>query len=184
MPPLPDRFGIRTAATDDARDIATVHVASWRHAYRGLLDEGYLTGLSTDELSDRWERLIDGLPPTEHLLVVETGGSVVGYAHIGPSRGADAAPRTGELYSLYVGPDHWDVGAGRAVHDAGLEAMAGDGHLWARLWMLGTNDRARRFYRRQGWTTVTGRRTQEFGGRTVIDERLGRSLAPSLATRV
>jgi ribosomal protein S18 acetylase RimI-like enzyme len=176
MPALPDRFTIRTAATDDAPDIATVHVASWRHAYRGLLDGDYLAGLSTDELADHWGRLIDGLPSTEHLLVVETGGSVIGYAHTGPSRGAAAAPRLGELYSLYVRPDHWDLGVGRAIHDAGLEGMAGDGCLRATLWMLGTNDRARRFYRRLGWTTVSGRRTQEFGGQTVVDERLGRSL--------
>jgi ribosomal protein S18 acetylase RimI-like enzyme len=179
MPSLPDRFSIRTGAADDARDIATVHVTAWRHAYRGLLDEGYLAGLSTDALTDHWGRLIDRLSPAERLLVVETGGSVVGYAHTGPGRGADAAPRTGELYSLYVGPDHWDHGVGRALHDQGLEGMAGDGYRRARLWMLGTNDRARRFYGRQGWATVPGRRTQEFGGRTVVDERLGRSLEPT-----
>jgi ribosomal protein S18 acetylase RimI-like enzyme len=179
MPSLPDRCRIRTAATDDARVIATVQVTSWWRAYRGLLDAAYLAGLSTDELTGHWERLIDRLPSTEHLLVVETGGSVVGYAHTGPSRGVDAAPQVGELYSLYVSPDHWDLGVGRAIHDAGLEGMAGDGYLRATLWMLGTNDRARRFYGRQGWTTVAGRRTQEFGGHTVVDERLGRSLTPT-----
>jgi ribosomal protein S18 acetylase RimI-like enzyme len=179
MPPPTDRFGIRTAATDDGREIANVHVTSWRHAYRGLLAEGYLDGLSTDELTDHWERVIDTLPQNERLLVAEAGGSVVGYAHTGPSRGADAAPPIGELYSLYVRPDHWDLGVGRAIHDAGLEGMAGDGYRRATLWMLGTNDRARRFYGRQGWTTVAGRRTQEFGGQKVVDERLGRSLPPT-----
>ena len=159
--------------------MATVQVTSWRTAYRGLLDEGYLGGLSTDQLTDHWERAIDRLPSTEHLLVIETEGSVVGYAHTGPSRGGDAAPQAGELYALYVRPDHWDLGVGRAIHDAGLEGMAGDGYLRARLWMLGTNDRARRFYGRQGWTTVAGRRTQEFGGQTVVDERLGRTLTPT-----
>jgi ribosomal protein S18 acetylase RimI-like enzyme len=179
MPSLPDRFTIRPAGTDDARDMAAVQVTSWRRAYRGLLDEGYLAGLSSDQLTDHWERVIDRLPATEHLLVVETGGSVVGYAHTGPSRGADAAPETGELYSLYVSPDHWDLGVGRAIHDAGLKAMVDDGYRQATLWMLGTNDRARRFYGRQGWTTVAGRRTQEFGGQTVVDERLGRPLTPA-----
>jgi ribosomal protein S18 acetylase RimI-like enzyme len=179
MSPLPDRFRIRTAVTDDARDIATVNVAAWRHAYRGLLNEGYLAGLSTDERTLHWERLIDGLPPTEHVLVAENGESLVGYAHTGPSRGDDAAPQIGELYSLYARPDHWDRGVGRAIHDAGLEGMADDGYLRAALWMLSTNDRARRFYGRQGWVTLAGRRTQEFDGQTVVDERLGRSLTPT-----
>src|ERR1700677_2310504 len=98
MPSPPDRFRIRPAGTDDARDMAAVQVTSWRRAYRGLLDEGYLAGLSTDQLTDHWARVIDRLPSTEHLLVVETGGSVVGYAHTGPSREADAAAQTGELY--------------------------------------------------------------------------------------
>jgi ribosomal protein S18 acetylase RimI-like enzyme len=179
MSPPPDRFRIRAAAPDDARDIATVNVTSWRHAYRGLLHEGYLAGLSADQLTVHWEGLIDTLPPTEHLLVIEDGASLVGYAHTGPSRGAGAAPHIGELYSLYARPDHWDLGVGRAIHDAGLEALAGDGYRRAALWMLGTNDRARRFYGRQGWITLAGRRTQEFGGQTVVDERLGRSLTPT-----
>ena len=44
------------------------------------------------------------------------------------------------------------------------------------LWMLSTNDRARRFYLRQGWSQLSGQRTQEFGGQVVTDHRFGRTL--------
>jgi hypothetical protein len=48
--------------------------------------------------------------------------------------------------------------------------------------MLSTNDRARRFYERQGWVRDPLLRVQQFGGRVVIDHRLGRPLPPALRT--
>ena len=48
--------------------------------------------------------------------------------------------------------------------------------------MLSTNDRARRFYGRQGWVRDRILRVQQFGGRVVIDHRLSRPLGPVTRT--
>ena len=42
---------IREATPEDARAIATVHVASWRTTYRGLLRDAYLDSLDLEALS-------------------------------------------------------------------------------------------------------------------------------------
>ena len=42
---LPAGAEIRRARPEDAEAVARVHVAGWRHAYRGLLPDDYLDGL-------------------------------------------------------------------------------------------------------------------------------------------
>jgi ribosomal protein S18 acetylase RimI-like enzyme len=171
-------YRVRPARPGDARAIATVHVASWQQAFAGLLPARFLADLSVDRRTDDWSAWIAG-PPTHHVLVVETedvaaGGAIVGLAHAGPSRDADAPPGTGELYTLYLLADTWNLGVGRLLHDAVLARLSEDGYDRATLWVLGTNTRARRFYRRNGWRQVAGERTQEFGGSVVTDYRYGR----------
>jgi len=166
---------VRAARPGDALPIAAVNVASWQKAYQGLLADAYLADLAVDDRIRHWEGLMGSLAD-DHLLVAEVGSSVVGYAHVGPSRDAEATPGTGELYSLYLHPDTWGTGIGRAIHDAALARLKEDGFALATVWVLGTNLRARRFYTRQGWWPVAGVRTQEFGGREVTDDRYGRTL--------
>ena len=40
---------IRAAVGDDAPAIADVHVRAWQAAYRGIIEDEYLDGLSVDE---------------------------------------------------------------------------------------------------------------------------------------
>jgi len=44
---------IRTAVAEDAPGLATVHVRSWQLAYRGLMADEFLDGLSVEE-RERW----------------------------------------------------------------------------------------------------------------------------------
>jgi ribosomal protein S18 acetylase RimI-like enzyme len=155
--------------------MATVHVASWRAAYRGRLPDDYLAGLSVEERAGSWSGILAD-PSPGHVIVVELGDRIVGFAHVGPSGDDDSLPTTGELYTIYLLPDLWDQGLGRALMEAVLERLRADGYDAVTLWMLSTNDRARRFYLRQGWSQLSGQRTQEFGGQVVTDHRFGRTL--------
>ena len=186
-------YRVRPARPGDARAIATVHVASWQQAFAGLLPVRFLADLSVDRQTDNWSAWIAG-PPTHHVLVVETEGdagaegaaagdgagrarsAIVGLAQAGPSRDGDAPPGTGELYTLYLLADTWNLGVGKLLHDAVLTHLSEDGHHRVTLWVLGTNTRARNFYQRRGWRQVAGERTQEFGGSVVTDYRYGRPL--------
>ncbi|MEJ6553652.1 hypothetical protein PQI51_01275 [Microbacterium esteraromaticum] len=49
---------IRPASVDDAHDLAVVHVRSWQQAYRGLMPQAVLDGLSIAEREAGWARLL------------------------------------------------------------------------------------------------------------------------------
>ena len=107
---------VRDALPDDVAAIAEVHVASWRAAYAGLLPDAVLAGLSVDRRARQWARVVR--PGTsDHVLVAESGGQVVGFAHVGPAHDADTEPGTGQLATIYLHPD----GGGRA--SAGRSTM-------------------------------------------------------------
>lgn len=69
----------------------------------------------------------------------------------GRSRDDDAAPGTGELWALYTHPGAWRQGVGSALFDAAKRELAARGFQRATLWVLTSNDRARRFYESHGW---------------------------------
>ncbi len=166
---------VRPAGVVDAGAIAAVHVASWQAAYRGLLPDEYLDSLSVPVRTGQWESVLTD-PDVGHVLVVAAEGRVVGFAHAGPSGDTDARPLTAELVTIYLHPDAWGRGLGRQLQGEILRRLTGDGFRSVTLWMLASNDRARRFYLRQGWSLTEGLRTQVFGGQEVTDHRFVRYL--------
>ena len=88
---------------------------------------------------------------------------VVGYAGVGPERDPQAPPTTGELYALFVHPDHWGTGAGRALTDAACADLRAAGCTNVRLWVLEANIRARTFYTRYGFTETPDRTHSSLG---------------------
>jgi GNAT superfamily N-acetyltransferase len=75
---------------------------------------------------------------------------VVGFSGVGLARpGAD--PLLGELFTIYVLPEEWGHGVGRALMTRALERMRGEGFEEAILWVLEDNARTRRFYELAGW---------------------------------
>ena len=146
-------MSIRPAQASDARAIATVHVRSWQSAYRGLLPQDYLDGLDPAARTARSERALAEMDwPRRGVLVAEDAGQVVGFAGFCPSRDADLDPRAvGEISTIYLLPGAWGQGHGRALMDAALATLGQATYAGAALWVLDTNERARRFYEAGGW---------------------------------
>jgi len=143
---------VRRARPDDAVAIAHVHVRSWQSAYRGLVPQEYLDGLDPERRRQMWERVLatDGWPRSG-TLVAENDDGVVAFAHVGPSRDDDAEGTVGELSAIYALSTVWGTGVGRALMAEALRTLAGAGYAEATLWVLDTNERARRFYEAAGW---------------------------------
>jgi GNAT superfamily N-acetyltransferase len=167
---------VRPADAGDAAGIATVHVASWQGAYRGLLPDGYLGGLDVARWTAGWGRLLGNGAKGQATLVAEADGRMVGFAHVVPSRDDDAAPGTGEVSSIYALPDRWGTGVGRALLAAAETALRNGGCRAATLWVLRDNDRARRFYDRAGWAPDGTGKTDEVAGVPVVAVRYRRAL--------
>lgn len=153
---------IRPATVADAGAIGEVHVASWRAAYAGLIPDDFLAGLSAESRAASWARLIgDG----GRVLVAEEDGVIAGFAAYGDGR----------LYALYLLPEYWGRGLGRALHDRVVADLSGDRAV---LWVLATNERAKAFYVRQGWVDdgVTQTETVDDGRVTLEERRFSRPL--------
>jgi GNAT superfamily N-acetyltransferase len=145
---------VRPARLEDAEGFVRAYEASWDAAVAAL------AGRALDELSPYEERLSAfrrtfgaELPAGAGAWVAEREGEIVGVA----------VRLEQELRSLYVVPDAWGTGAGRALIDTALAAIGGDGHTAATLWVVEANPRARRFYEREGWEPTGDTRETPLG---------------------
>ena len=143
---------VRAARPEDARSVAEVHVASWRHAYRGLLRDEYLERLSVDDREAMWLGAFADSDAKSGVFVAEVDGRIVGFASFGPSRDEDVPEGTGEVPAIYVEPAALGTGVGRELFDAATVALRDAAFSRATLWVLEANTLARRFYERAGWS--------------------------------
>jgi GNAT superfamily N-acetyltransferase len=155
---------VRRGTPEDARVVAEVHVRSWQEAYPGLVPQDYLDALSVDERARQWARMLaDTDWPRRGTFVLEDGaGAVSGFVHLRPSEDEDAVDGVGEVAALYLRAHTWGRGGGRALIGAALTEFARAGWTTATLWVLGTNDRARRFYERCGWAPDGGEKVHDW----------------------
>lgn len=170
---------LREAAPEDAGAVAAVQVASWRSAYRGILPESLLAGLSVEERTRGFRTALEPGAPTR-IWLVEARGRLMGFAAVGPCRDAGANPaRTGEVHAIYLLPEAWGHGLGRALMDRALGELAGRGHEAAVLWVLERNLRAQRFYEAGGWQAAGASRTIWQDGIALREVQYRRPLDPA-----
>lgn len=160
---------IRWATAGDATELADVHVTTWQSAYEGIFSEDFLGGMDRGRRAAWWHRFIDGGAKVH---VADVDGRVVGFCHASDSE--DEA--WGEIFSIYVLPEHWGDGHGRALLAAGERTLMESGHERALLWVLEGNERGRRFYERQGWVQGKPVRIEEIGGTQVTELRYEKGL--------
>lgn len=165
---------VRPARSDDAAQVAAVHVRSWQVGYRRLLADDYLDGLRPE---DRMGRYTFGSPDPEapSTSVAVRDGGICGFVTTGPTRDADV-PGGGEVLALYVDPESWGLGVGRRLLAHGRGHLGRGGFTDATLWVLVGNDRAQRFYRADGWAPDGHRRSVEVWDIAVDEVRYRRRL--------
>jgi len=145
---------VRLAADADARAIETIRVRGWQTAYRHVFPLTELDAMPIDET--RWRQRLAQPPPGWVTFVAENEGHVVGFATIGPSRDEEGC---GELYAIYVAPESWSTGAGRALMLRAEDELRSR-YAEATLWVLEDNPRARAFYERAGWSPDGARKSE------------------------
>lgn len=159
---------IRSALSDDAGPLSSVHTRTWQIAYRGLLPDQVLDDLDTGQRADGWREILATRDGPSVLLAVsdatQAAGTVVGFIAVGASRDDDAGERRGEVHAIYVDPDHWAVGIGTDLLAAGTDQLRQRGCTTATLWVLSTNTRTRAFYERHGWRTDGHTKVEVVGG--------------------
>ncbi|MDP9321754.1 MAG: GNAT family N-acetyltransferase [Chloroflexota bacterium] len=165
---------IRAALPADAESISRVHIGTWQRAYRGLVGDAFLDSLS-ERVEGRamWWR--QQLSSGATALVTEEAGRVTGFVGFGGAE-PPADSELGEVYAIYVDATYWGRGHGRALMVAALHALRARGFTAAVLWVLATNERARGFYERGGWTVDGGTKTEHIDGEPLEEVRYRRPL--------
>jgi ribosomal protein S18 acetylase RimI-like enzyme len=161
---------VRPAQRADAAAADRILRRARRDSYSGVLDETEL-GLG-DEGLRRFDRALardrDG---TGCCVVAEVDGRVCGFAEAGPSNdpGEDRVP-VGQVYAIYVDPDDWRAGVGRALMDAVDRWFRAGAFTEATLWVREENTRARAFYAALGWRLDGASKPSLIAGKVPVTE--------------
>lgn len=99
--------------------------------------------------------------------IADTDGATVGVVLAGPD---PVEPTSGHVARLYVSPDSWGQGIGRALYEAAIEHLRENAFAQATLWVLERNERARSWYERLGWRP-TGERKSVYAPDGIDDLR-------------
>ena len=147
---------IRPARLSDASAIADIQVETWRDTYAGLIPDRTLLGLSRTSHIESWHRILrDTRADTITRVAEGADACVVGFANAGRSRPTNLS-YDGEVYTLYVLPDHQGAGNGRRLLGALFSALSAAGCRSALVWVLAENP-ARFFYEAMGGTLIATR---------------------------
>jgi ribosomal protein S18 acetylase RimI-like enzyme len=142
---------VRRATVDDIPAVLDVARRTWRATYAGKIPDDDVerfvdAAYSAEQLGGAVQRLGDGFA------VAVVSSDIVGYLLAGTNRDGN-----GELFAIYVLPEWQGLGAGQLLWDTACSVLRAGGHARMHLWVLASNESARRFYERQGATAFAER---------------------------
>ncbi len=127
---------IRPATADDAAAVARIWEAGWRDAHIGNVPDELVRVRTSESFRTRApERAAD-------TAVATVDGEVAGFVMVDDD----------EVDQVYVDQGHRGSGVARLLLAEAERLVAAGGHSRAWLAVATGNSRARRFYKRQGWT--------------------------------
>jgi len=170
---------VRLARPADAEAIADAHVRGWRAAYRGLVPDAILDGLSVQRRAAFWRDTIAAetaavaasgtvtaaaVAAPARTWVVEQDGVVRGFATTGAIRDQpDGLAGAGEVFAIYLAPEARGRGLGRALYAHAVEDLRTRGFDPIVVWVFEANADTRRFYEAAGFRPDGARQPVDFG---------------------
>ncbi len=156
---------IRPGTVRDSADMGRIYCLAWQQAYAGIVPDEFLKSLRPENCA----------PPPELIAqngcrVYEHEGRAVGLVNFGPDRdgGTDGMA---EVHTIYVLPEYWRRGIGRALIRAAADAVRDEGYSGFFLWVFTENARARRFYESMGLRLTGDQRANEIAGKPLSESR-------------
>lgn len=148
---------LRAAREADAATVAALHLASWRDAYRGLLEDDFLDGDAATRILAYWQTALARRPLPGVVFLATIGGDPAGFV---------AAWRKGTVAvvdNLHVRPGLRGAGIGRALLGQAARRMQGRGCKTVELGVFAGNIDATRFYGELGATIGEPEPAETFG---------------------
>ena len=169
-------YTVRPAAPRDAKAIADIHVATWQAAYQGVIPDDFLKAMTVEKRLAYWREAIEFSDP--QILVAVDADKVIGFVGYDRSRDAGTKSTVGEIWALYITPEHWRQGAGLALWDGARDGLKDEGCTQVTLWVLVANERALQFYEQAAGfkREMPSLRTTAFGATKLEEIRLKRTI--------
>ena len=176
-------FHIREAHQNDVPGMAKVRVDTWQADYKGIVPDDFLESLSYQSTSERWQKAFwENRNPDVAVFVAENElKDIVGIAICGLEQSQDPIYH-GEIYVLYVLPQHQNQGIGRGLVAACVRHLIQKLKVESMLiWVIAENP-YRRFYESLGGKLVR-KKTKEIGGMMISEVSYGWEEIHKLATQ-
>jgi ribosomal protein S18 acetylase RimI-like enzyme len=157
---------IRRAVPGDAQKIGAVFDAAVHEGWT------YLGELARNPMfpPEEWDELvIEHAPPNALLVAIDEASNVVGFTAV--------HPQEGEMFLLFVHPEHARRGVGRALLDAAHEELRAAGCREAFLYTHEENERAIAVYEAAGYRRDGSVRESDFRGVHLREPRFVKPLA-------
>jgi RimJ/RimL family protein N-acetyltransferase len=156
---------VRPATPDDAQAIGAVFDAAVRVGWTYLGEHAEKPMFTPAD----WDQLVaDHAPPNVLLVATDRTGRIIGFTA--------AHPHDGELFLIFVHPDHGGRGIGRTLLDAAHDALRAAGREQAYLFTHEENQRALAVYAAAGYRPDGSIRESDFRGTPVRELRLVKQL--------
>ncbi|GAK09769.1 GNAT family N-acetyltransferase [Geomicrobium sp. JCM 19038] len=115
---------IREIKLEDAKQVAHVHVSSWKTTYPGIVPTSFLNRLQVDERATLWESRINaGMEMT--YVASNDQNEIIGFISIGRSKNVQAHA---QVYALYLLEDVQRKGIGKALMKRAMEDFYEQGY--------------------------------------------------------
>ena len=168
-------FKVRPATLRDARQIAELHNATVRDAFKTMFSDTPISAVPLDKRQAYWREAIEYSEPQVHVAFDEDG--IVGVVGFDRSRDKGTPPTMGEIWAIYVASKHWSTGVGLALWDAAREGLAEEGCTEVTSWVPLRNTRALRFHELAGFKReMSTAKTVPVGTFKIEEVRLRRAL--------
>jgi GNAT superfamily N-acetyltransferase len=147
---------VRAATSSDAQDVAAIHIAAWRRAFRGQIPTEVLDALDEAKRAEQFVQILADINASLQVAVKES--ILVGFFLLKPATDADLPSQTAEIDALYVDPEHWRRGVGLALIEAAFAVATARAFTDLTLWVLESNAMARAFYAHAGFVADGARK--------------------------
>jgi ribosomal protein S18 acetylase RimI-like enzyme len=167
---LDSAITIREGSATDAPAIAALHAASWRDAYRDILDSGFLAGPVEADRAELWIGRMLRPKPNQLVLLAEEAGRLAGFV----CAFIDEDPRWGTFVdNLHVAVGLRGKGLGRGLlAEIARHALSAGTRRGLYLWVYEDNRPARAFYEGLGGAVVERQLETVPGGGSAVEIRM------------
>ena len=143
-------FSIEVATSDHISDLARIHVASKKEAYKHIVDNDFLASKTQSEYENKWNSwLSEEEVEVAVLSIDDTPQGFISYGRMQtppPGTSKIRPVYSSEIFAIHVHPDYWRQGCGIKLLSHATDMLAEKKHKSLCLWVLKDNKNAIGFY--------------------------------------